>query len=84
MLIVHEVAQPSQIQVFVGGKLFFLLCMQQTATNLSSTLRLLFYASSDHIVVFLPTSTLTDRSQVQILASLKPEGRKLLIKCHSQ
>lgn len=61
MLIVHEVAQPSQIQVFVGGKLFFLLCMQQTATNLSSTLRLLFYASSDHVVVFLPTYFYTYR-----------------------
>lgn len=64
MLLIHEVTQHSQnpwIQVFVGGKLFFLLCMQQTATNPSSTLHLLFYASSDHVVVFLPTYFYTYR-----------------------
>lgn len=56
--VIHEVTQHNQnplIQVFVGGKLFFPLCMQQTATNLSSTLHLLFYASSDHTAVLLPT-----------------------------
>lgn len=58
MAVIHEITQHHQnplIQVFVGGKLFFLLCMQQTATNLSSTLHLLFSASSDHVAVFLPT-----------------------------
>lgn len=53
VLIIHEVIWHNQsplIQVFVSGKLFFLLCMQHTATNLSSTLRLLFYASSVHVI----------------------------------
>lgn len=65
MPVIPEVTQrnqnPLKPQVFVGGKWFFLLCTQQTATNLSSTLRLLFYASSDHVAVLLPTYFYTYR-----------------------